>query len=42
MSLHDVSDRLGVHDVTAYRYVCTGRLPAVKREGVWLVAQNAT
>jgi len=39
MSLREASDRLGVHYMTAYRYVRTGRLPAAKREGVWVVAQ---
>jgi len=37
MTLQEAADRLGVHYMTAYRYVRTGRLPA-KREGVqWVV-----
>lgn len=37
ISLHEAAERLGVHYMTVYRYVRTGRLDAV-REGVqWLV-----
>jgi excisionase family DNA binding protein len=37
LTLQDAADRLGVHYMTAYRYVRTGRLPAT-RDGVqWLV-----
>jgi excisionase family DNA binding protein len=37
ITLQEAADRLGVHYMTAYRYVRTGRLPAT-REGVqWLV-----
>ncbi len=37
ISLQEAADRLGVHYMTAYRYVRTGRLPA-RREGVqWMV-----
>jgi excisionase family DNA binding protein len=37
LTLHEVAERLGVHYMTAYRYVRTGRLPA-ERDGVtWLV-----
>lgn len=37
ITLHEAADRLGVHYMTAYRYVRTGRLPAT-REGVqWMV-----
>src|SRR5690606_26501257 len=32
------ADRLGVHYMTAYRYVRTGRLPADRRGGRWSVA----
>ncbi len=40
ITLQEVAARLGVHYMTAYRYVRTGRLPA-RREGVlWIV--NAT
>ncbi|HSP65659.1 MAG TPA: B12-binding domain-containing protein [Candidatus Deferrimicrobium sp.] len=37
LTLHDASERLGVHYMTAYRYVRTGRLPATKRDGEWMV-----
>lgn len=37
LSLREVSERLGVHYMTAYRYVRTGRLPAFKRDGEWAV-----
>ncbi|HEY6532878.1 MAG TPA: B12-binding domain-containing protein [Acidimicrobiales bacterium] len=37
LSLTDAADRLGVHYMTAYRYVRTGRLPAVKQGAVWRV-----
>jgi excisionase family DNA binding protein len=37
ITLQEAADRLGVHYMTAYRYVRTGRLPA-EREGVqWMV-----
>src|SRR4051794_39840097 len=37
ITLQEAADRLGVHYMTAYRYVRTGRLPA-RREGVqWMV-----
>ena len=31
LSLHDVAERLGVHYMTAYRYVRTGQLAASAR-----------
>lgn len=37
LSLHEVSERLGVHYMTVYRYVRTGRLPATKPDGRWEV-----
>jgi excisionase family DNA binding protein len=41
LTLQEAADRLGVHYMTAYRYVRTGRLPAM-REGVhWLVDPGA-
>jgi len=40
ITLIDVADRLGVHYMTAYRYVRTGRLPAVKDSGQWRVFEN--
>jgi MerR family transcriptional regulator, light-induced transcriptional regulator len=37
ITLHEAAERLGVHYMTAYRYVRTGRLPA-RRKGVqWVV-----
>ncbi len=37
ITLHEAAERLGVHYMTAYRYVRTGRLPA-ERDGVhWMV-----
>ncbi len=37
ISLNEASEKLGVHYMTAYRYVRTGRLPAEKRGGQWHV-----
>ena len=37
LSLIEASERLGVHYMTAYRYVRTGRLPAEKQKGQWCV-----
>lgn len=37
MTLHEAAERLGVHYMTAYRYVRTGRLPAVKHGAEWRV-----
>ena len=37
ISLQDAADRLGVHYMTAYRYVRTGRLHAAKSGGQWHV-----
>jgi excisionase family DNA binding protein len=37
IGLNDAADRLGVHYMTVYRYVRTGRLPAVKVGGQWQV-----
>lgn len=37
LSLQEVSDRLGVHYMTAYRYVRTGRLAATKHDGEWRI-----
>ncbi|HEX6421677.1 MAG TPA: B12-binding domain-containing protein [Acidimicrobiales bacterium] len=39
LSLQQVADRLGVHYMTAYRYVRTGQLPATRRGGRWVVAE---
>lgn len=38
ISLAEASERLGVHYMTAYRYVRTGRLHAEKQGGQWQVA----
>ncbi len=37
ISLQDAAERLGVHYMTAYRYVRTGRLPAEQVQGHWWV-----
>lgn len=37
ITLHEAAERLGVHYMTAYRYVRTGRLPAHRRGVQWLV-----
>ncbi len=37
ISLSDAAERLGVHYMTVYRYVRTGKLAAVKRAGQWFV-----
>lgn len=37
ISLQEAADELGVHYMTAYRYVRTGRLPAVKEGAEWRV-----
>jgi excisionase family DNA binding protein len=37
ITLQDAADRLGVHYMTAYRYVRTGRLPAAKVGAEWRV-----
>lgn len=37
LTLHEAADHLGVHYMTAYRYVRHGQLPAEKRGGVWRV-----
>jgi excisionase family DNA binding protein len=39
LTLQEVAERLGVHYMTAYRYVRTGRLPAVQERGEWRVAR---
>jgi methanogenic corrinoid protein MtbC1 len=40
VSLRDAADRLGVHYMTAYRYVRLGLLPARKQSGAWLVTEQ--
>jgi excisionase family DNA binding protein len=37
VTLQEAADRLGVHYMTAYRYVRTGRLPAIKDGATWRV-----
>jgi len=37
LTLPQVADKLGVHYMTAYRYVRTGRLPARRVKGAWQV-----
>jgi len=37
LTLHEVAERLGVHYMTAYRYVRTGRLPAERVGSRWSV-----
>lgn len=39
LGLHDAAERLGVHYMTAYRYVRLGLLPAEKVGGVWTVTE---
>lgn len=41
IGLQEAADRLGVHYMTVYRYVRTGRLPAVKQDGDWRVEPAA-
>src|SRR4249920_790987 len=37
ITLHEAAERLGVHYMTAYRYVRTGNLPAEKAGVHWVV-----
>jgi excisionase family DNA binding protein len=37
MTLHEAAERLGVHYMTAYRYIRTGKLPAEKAGVHWMV-----
>ena len=37
LGLQEAADRLGVHYMTAYRYVRTGRLPATRIGSQWWV-----
>jgi excisionase family DNA binding protein len=41
LTLQEAADRLGVHYMTIYRYVRTGRLPAVMQGGTWQVDPRA-
>jgi MerR family transcriptional regulator, light-induced transcriptional regulator len=38
MTLHEAAAELGVHYMTAYRYVRLGQLPATKTGGIWRVS----
>lgn len=40
LSLQGAADLLGVHYMTAYRYVRTGRLPATQVDGTWHVRRS--
>lgn len=40
LTLNQAADELGVHYMTAYRYVRHGRLPADKVDGVWRVRRS--
>ncbi len=37
LTLQEAADRIGVHYMTVYRYVRTGRLPAARLGGTWRV-----
>jgi MerR family transcriptional regulator, light-induced transcriptional regulator len=41
MTLHDAAEALGVHYMTAYRYVRLGLLDAHKQGGTWQVSESA-
>ena len=41
LSLQAAADLLGVHYMTAYRYVRTGRLPATQIDGTWRVQRSS-
>ena len=41
ISLQEAADRLGVHYMTVYRYIRTGRLQAVKEAGEWRIERTA-
>ncbi len=40
LSLHEAAEELGVHYMTAYRYVRQGLLPARKHQGTWRVQRS--
>jgi MerR family transcriptional regulator, light-induced transcriptional regulator len=40
LTLQEAANELGVHYMTAYRYVRTGRLEAVQHSGVWQVKRS--
>ena len=35
LTVHDVTERLGVHRITAYRMLKRGELPRIKVGGAW-------
>ena len=37
IGLHEAARRLGVHYMTAYRYIRTGRLPAERHGANWMI-----
>jgi excisionase family DNA binding protein len=41
LTLHQAAERLGVHYMTAYRLIRSGRLPAVKDGATWLIDPRA-
>jgi methanogenic corrinoid protein MtbC1 len=41
LTLHEAAEELGVHYMSAYRYVRLGLLDAVKRGGIWNVERSA-
>ena len=41
LTLQEAADLLGVHYMTAYRYVRTGRLAAKRTDGKWVVARSS-
>jgi excisionase family DNA binding protein len=41
LTLQEAADLLGVHYMTAYRYVRTGRLAATRTDGKWVVARSS-
>jgi excisionase family DNA binding protein len=40
LTLQEAADRLGVHYMTVYRWVRTGRLPATKQGAAWVVQER--
>ncbi|HBQ04026.1 MAG TPA: DNA-binding protein, partial [Acidimicrobiaceae bacterium] len=40
LSLNEVAERLGLHYMTVYKYVRSGKLPGTKNNGSWEVAEK--
>ena len=40
LSLNEVAERLGLHYMTVYKYVRSGKLPGTKNDGSWEVAEK--